>query len=1312
MSQPLDSDLRLGQIAIRMGVIAPQDLPALLHEARAGHAEESAGGASSLAQILLRKKLLSVSDYMYMAKHARQEIQTGQGPAVSEMETALKSYESGELDASSFEELIGVSGEPLSRPTGVTQKFDRYELISEVARGGMGIVYRARTPDGTIVALKVMIEADDDEVRLQRFEREAELAAALTHPGIVRIYDAGRVEGIPYFTMDLVIGDSLDDLLEGEGIERNLAIKVLAQVARASDHAHQRGIIHRDLKPGNILIERKTHNARITDFGLARDLSRGTRLTQVGQAVGTPYYMAPEQVRGERDVDGRCDLYAIGVILYEILTGDVPFDADSPLSLFKKIDREEVYLPLDPENGIDENIHKIVMRALEKDREERYSRGNLLAEDLERYLEGLAPKAQPYAWREGLQRRLLSNPWTLAAIALAAVALGVLGVLGTVASRRMRDSQLATEGSVAATKALDAAQTAETEAQAAISDGDPKAATDPIQRGAEALKRLQALLEGGGPRALGAQATYDHDGGDALRVKLLLVRAEMLVLLAEHDPKLEDEARKVLGEAKTRAPRDLRLRRTAALFFESVGDAAGTLEELAVALDLEPTDESSLFHRSRIRLLRGDPEAAAADLSRILLRSPNNVTALVARSQAFIQLGRLQAARTDAKNACSLAPDDPEPAVAYGDVAWAEADTAAAFSRYRRAMSIAPDNPLPYTRAGELNLSAGSFEGALDSFEQSTRRNGGWRAAYGTASAHAGLFNLNAAVDAIAVAQGAAALERKANRATATAQTYCLLGQIRLAAGDSAGALKSLQAAVSANEHAVMPRVWLSRLLLDDGVSPASKLLEPLSEDREDPDLLAARSRIALANDDAELATSLAERAVAAAGDKRHARARRALALARLRRGADDAARAACDAAWIDASRGPELASEFLRRARELQALGTNYKSSSLQAKAKEMLRAVVLLDPHRAPAWVATAALQNGLGEFVHARTALERAAKDDPFNVELAELSVELALQEGSTAAFRAGVERVRRAIEFQGVSSRLLLLLARCHVQLEEWQEAIKALDRAARIGKGRADVHLLRETVLAALGRKDDAKLAARRAEGLGADRDRRRRKLFDEARAIRSADPRRALDLANEALSLTDSAQKDDWPQLARFVAGLLAAPEERLEALAPVLAAPGLNRLDEADAVLSKVWLRPLPAANQRRLRTSTRRGGPAAALAAALAGVYDGLTGQGDPASLRTALASAEQAVALTPASIAAHFARAYLRVHTGDPARGLRELRILTMAESRSSLVQFALAESLAALGQDPVAALSKAKSLGGPGLAARIRNSSFLR
>jgi serine/threonine protein kinase len=409
-----DSDLRLGQIAVRMGVINPQELPALLREARAGHAEESRGGAGSLAQVLLRRRLLSVSDYMYMAQQARIEVELGAESGLDEIALALKNYESGELDASSFEEILSTSGEPLQRPADKVQTFGRYELLGEVARGGMGIVYRARdSKGGKVLALKVMIEADDDEVRLARFEREADLAAALDHPNIVKIHDAGRVEGIPYFTMDLVNGDSLDDLLEGQGVQRDLALRAIAEVARALDHAHDRGIVHRDMKPGNILIERGTHTARITDFGLARDLHRGTRLTQVGQAVGTPYYMAPEQVRGERDVDGRCDVYALGVILYEVLTGDIPFDADSPLSLFKKIDREEVYLPVDPDAGIDERIQAIALRALAKDREERYSRGGLLADDLERYLAGEAPLLQAYSRREQLRRRLFGNPWAL-----------------------------------------------------------------------------------------------------------------------------------------------------------------------------------------------------------------------------------------------------------------------------------------------------------------------------------------------------------------------------------------------------------------------------------------------------------------------------------------------------------------------------------------------------------------------------------------------------------------------------------------------------------------------------------------------------------------------------------------------------------------------------------------------------------------------------------------------------------------------------------------------------------------------------------
>ena len=365
----MDADLRLGQIAVRMGVISADDLPRLLQEARRAH--RVGGHRNAFGRLLVRRKLVSVSDYLYMARQAHIVEESTEGPTVEELQEGLELFESGEIDGRA---LARLQGERLERTEAVS-KFGKYELLGEIARGGMGIVYRSRDPiTSRAVALKVMIEADDDEVRLKRFEREAELAAALDHPNIVKIHDAGRVDGIPYFTMDLVEGDSLDDLLEGEGVDRDIAIRALAQVAEATDHAHERGIVHRDMKPGNIIIHRETKDAHITDFGLARDLARMTRLTQVGQAVGTPYYMAPEQVRGERDVDGRADIYALGVILYEVVTGDVPFDADSPLSLFKKIDKDPLVLEVDLAKGIDERIHAIVTRALAKDRDDRYSR--------------------------------------------------------------------------------------------------------------------------------------------------------------------------------------------------------------------------------------------------------------------------------------------------------------------------------------------------------------------------------------------------------------------------------------------------------------------------------------------------------------------------------------------------------------------------------------------------------------------------------------------------------------------------------------------------------------------------------------------------------------------------------------------------------------------------------------------------------------------------------------------------------------------------------------------------------------------------
>jgi len=255
---------------------------------------------------------------------------------------------------------------------------DRYEVIEPIAEGAMGAVYRGeRLKLGRAVAIKIMHDALPDELASRsRFEREAKLMARLEHPHCVSVIDFGLHEGKPFLVMDLVRGTSLLDALEKVGrFEPAHAVAIVRQVLSGLAHAHELGIVHRDIKPANVMITERTGMAeqvRILDFGLAKPALDSTKLT-TGIVVGTPNYMAPEQIKGGA-VDGRTDLYAVGVMLFELLTGQKPFTADDPLAVVRKHLHAEPPTLANMISGVSfGELEAAVAKALAKQPQHRYA---------------------------------------------------------------------------------------------------------------------------------------------------------------------------------------------------------------------------------------------------------------------------------------------------------------------------------------------------------------------------------------------------------------------------------------------------------------------------------------------------------------------------------------------------------------------------------------------------------------------------------------------------------------------------------------------------------------------------------------------------------------------------------------------------------------------------------------------------------------------------------------------------------------------------------------------------------------------------
>jgi serine/threonine-protein kinase len=269
------------------------------------------------------------------------------------------------------------------------RRFGDYELLEEIGHGGMGVVYKARqTGLNRVVALKTIrpgcLSSAED---LQRFRTEAEATAGLQHPHVVPIHEVGEVDGQYFYSMDYIDGPSLAQRLAAGPLPGQLAARYVLGVARAIQYAHRHGILHRDLKPSNILLD-ADDQPHVADFGLARKIG-DTGQTRTGAIVGTPSYMAPEQAAGKnRELGPACDVYGLGAVLYELLTGRPPFKSDTPLDTLMQVVERDPAPPRLLNAKIDRDLEAIVLKCLEKDPARRYPSAEDLARDLEHYLQG------------------------------------------------------------------------------------------------------------------------------------------------------------------------------------------------------------------------------------------------------------------------------------------------------------------------------------------------------------------------------------------------------------------------------------------------------------------------------------------------------------------------------------------------------------------------------------------------------------------------------------------------------------------------------------------------------------------------------------------------------------------------------------------------------------------------------------------------------------------------------------------------------------------------------------------------------------
>ena len=376
-------------------------------------------------------------------------LEAGKPPTEQDMKARFPEiYDELRLFARNYHHVANAAEDYLSDDSApapeIVQELGDYELLHQIGKGGMGVVYRARQKSlNRVVALKLILAgkfASDDD--LKRFEREAKATAQLRHPNIISVFDYNEHEGQAYIVMDYVQGPTLSDRVRAAPLDANQAARMIQSVAEAVSYAHQQSIIHRDIKPSNIILERETNEPKLTDFGLAKHLTVDAAgsatvdfgvlraepedLTGSGSVVGTLQYMAPEQMRADCEIGPTADIYGLGATLYQLITGLAPFWEEDRVELLVRIRNAEPTAPRRLNARVPVDLQRICLKCLEKDSKHRYLTAQELADDLGRYLRGEAIHARSIGPIRRVGKWIKRKPQTAAMVLLAAIALFIL----------------------------------------------------------------------------------------------------------------------------------------------------------------------------------------------------------------------------------------------------------------------------------------------------------------------------------------------------------------------------------------------------------------------------------------------------------------------------------------------------------------------------------------------------------------------------------------------------------------------------------------------------------------------------------------------------------------------------------------------------------------------------------------------------------------------------------------------------------------------------------------------------------------------
>ena len=641
-----------------------------------------------------------------------------------------------------------------------SQRIGPYVVLSELGRGGMGVVHRCHdTRLHRDVAVKIVRNLGaDSEVQLARFKQEARAAAKIRHPGIVAIHEVGEDQGQPYLVMDYVEGQTLEELLESEQLTPHRIAELIREIALTLDHAHSAGITHRDVKPQNIMLDSGGHTL-LMDFGLARDSSAQLHLTKTGQVLGTPMYMAPEQIGGS-DIGPWTDVYALGAMLYRSLVDQPPFQAAEPASLFKQIlmDEPQPLQRIDP--TINRDLETITLRCLEKRPDRRYPSAAAVADELKRFLDGQAILARPIGRGEKAVRWVLKNRALAAAMAMSALV--VTGAAGVVIHQASEADKAAKEGAI---RAVDEANKERQAIAMAKLRTDISAVLDEVRSGDllkepnESRQRRAEILSFRNPEAVRLLTSELDEVSRQLGDTKGLTQGQELYLrflcetLAELG--IPDDAVTSLGrylETEISLPRSKRdqlravpagkalcllggeeAERLLSDARERLGDKGPFWRQVQPTYSLTGVDPGiramtpdGFLGRGVLLLEKGDIAGAIADYDRAIALNPNFVRAWCARAHARKLNDDLDGAILDLNRAIEIDPNDKNTFYRRGHARKDVGDLHGAVTDFSRAIEIDPNYGMAWNSRGVRRTKLREFDSAIGDFNRALEIKPDW----------------------------------------------------------------------------------------------------------------------------------------------------------------------------------------------------------------------------------------------------------------------------------------------------------------------------------------------------------------------------------------------------------------------------------------------------------------------------------------------------------------------------------------------------------------------------------------------------------